>query len=151
MKQVIFLIITFLIVVFLISPAGDLNNKIIKAEEFTLLHSEVNPIFYFAIVTALVGIGFTLFYRRLNHNSTHELEDLKHNITLLRDEKLGSYLNLKLQNKRRKILNNAEHRNEDLNLLYTQKAKKLGVSTGDFLLASKIHMINKKGLERSIE
>ena len=33
---------------------------------------------------------------------------------------------------------------EDLNLLFTQKAKKLGISTGDFILASKIQMSNKR-------
>ena len=96
MKQTLFLIIVFITTVFSIFSTGDIAaNIIIKTDEFLILHSEVNPIFYLAIVTTLLGIGFTYFYRKIIRNSLPELEDLKHNISLLRDEKLGSQLNIK--------------------------------------------------------
>lgn len=94
-------------------------------------------------LSAITSLGFTIFYNRRN-NSKKKLIDFKNNVSLLRSEKLGSYNNLKLQNRRKKILNKVQSDEDDLKYLFTRKAKKLGIGTGDFILAAKIQSSSKK-------
>ena len=92
------------------------------------------------VVTISVTISFLLFtlYKKRNYSPKKQFGEFKNNVSLLRTEKLGSYNDLKLQNKRRKIIINVGIDEENLNSLFAKKAKKLGISTGDFILASKI-------------
>jgi len=99
------------------------------------------------VMSAITSLVFTIFYNKRN-DSKKKLADFKNNISLLRSEKLGSYNNLKLQNRRKKILNKVQSDEDNLKYLFTRKAKKLGIGTGDFILAARIQSSSKNFTNR---
>lgn len=97
------------------------------------------------VVVKVVAILLTLFvlsfllYKRIKSNSKNK-NQFKHNVSLLREEKLLIHTDKKLQKKRHKLLKKIKF-SEDVNQKQLiNKSKKLGVPAGEILLAAKIQM-----------
>jgi len=90
------------------------------------------------IISALFVIALFVF-RKLRSKKKAALQ-LKHNISLLREEKLLMHTDKKLEKKRQKLLKKSKVLTEADASKIINKSKKLGVQTGEMLLASKIQM-----------
>lgn len=91
-----------------------------------------------AILLTLFVLSF-LLYRRIKSNNQHK-NQFKHNVSLLREEKLLIHADKKLQKKRHQLLRKIKITEEVTQKQLVKKCKKLGVSTGEILLAAKIQM-----------
>ncbi|MBK7229983.1 MAG: hypothetical protein IPH97_14195 [Ignavibacteriales bacterium] len=89
------------------------------------------------ILSALILVGILVF-RKMRSKSKAD-EKFKHNIALLREEKLLIHCDKKLEKKRHNLLKKNKRLGDDTAQLII-KSKKLGISTGEMLLASKIKM-----------
>lgn len=89
------------------------------------------------ILSALILLSILLFRKMRSKNKADE--KFKHNIALLREEKLLIHADKKLEKKRQNLLKKNKRLSDDTTQLIT-KSKKLGISTGEMLLASKIKM-----------
>lgn len=93
------------------------------------------------IVISALGLIITGLFilRRISSDKTKG-QTLKHNISLIRNEKLLIHTNKKLEKKRQRLLKKSRSfRNKSQNELIN-KSKKLGITTGEMILASKIQM-----------
>lgn len=90
------------------------------------------------IISSLFVAAFFLF-RKLR-SKKKDAEKLKHNISLLREEKLLMHIDKKLEKKRQKLLKKSKVLTQADSSKIINKSKKLGVQTGEMLLASKIQM-----------
>lgn len=86
---------------------------------------------------ALFTLSF-LFYKRYGSDDKINAQ-LKHNISLLRQEKLLMHTDKKLQKKRHKLLKKMKFSDVNQKQLLN-KSKKLGIPAGEILLAAKIQM-----------
>lgn len=93
-----------------------------------------------AIVIVLFTLSF-LFYKRSNSKKKQSAQ-FRHNIGLLREEKLLMYTDKKIEKKRQKLLK-IKISDEDNHKKLLYKSKKLGVSAGEIILAAKIQMSSK--------
>jgi uncharacterized membrane protein YhiD involved in acid resistance len=94
-----------------------------------------------SIVILLIIISYLLF-RRLRSKSKADAQ-FKHNVTLLREEKLLIHTDKKLQKKRQQLLKKTKI-SEDINHKeLMNKSKKLRMPAGELLLAAKIQMCSK--------
>ena len=113
--------------------------------EFHYIQSAFPNSIYFQIAVTTTAIGFIIYLFAKNRKIIKkETMDFRQNVSLLRAEKLGTYNDVKLQEKRRKVLKNLNMEEDTVNLMFSKKAKKLGISTGDILLASKIQSSIKR-------
>jgi maltose-binding protein MalE len=91
-----------------------------------------------AIVILLIVISYLLF-RRLRSKSKADAQ-FKHNVGLLRSEKLLIHIDKKQQKKRQQLIKKAKIF-EDVNQVQLMiKSKKLRMPAGEILLAAKIQM-----------
>lgn len=90
------------------------------------------------IISALFVLVFFVF-RKLRSKKKAS-EKLRHNISLLREEKLLMHADKKLEKKRQKLLKKSKVLTQADSAKIINKSKKLGVQTGEMLLASKIQM-----------
>lgn len=97
------------------------------------------------IVVKTAAVLLTLFvlcfflYRRINSSNKHK-NQFKHNVSLLREEKLLIHSDKKLQKKRQQLLKKIKF-SEDVNQKQLlNKSKKLGMPAGEILLAARIQM-----------
>lgn len=90
------------------------------------------------ILSALLVISFLLFRKLRSKKKVSE--KFRHNIALLREEKLLIHTDKKLEKKRQKLLKKSKVLNQADAAKIINKSKKLGVQTGEMLLASKIQM-----------
>jgi len=93
-----------------------------------------------AIVIVLFTLSF-LFYKRLNSKKKQNAQ-FRHNIGLLREEKLLMHTNKKVEKKRQKLLK-TKISDEVNHKQLINKSKKLGLPAGEILLAAKIQMSSK--------
>ena len=98
---------------------------------------------YFIIKIVLAALGLSVagmfLLRRISSDKTNG-QSLKHNISLIRKEKLLIHTDKKLEKKRQRLLKKSRSfRNKSQSDLIN-KSKKLGISTGEMILASKIQM-----------
>jgi hypothetical protein len=89
------------------------------------------------ILSALILLSI-LFFRKMRSKKKVD-EQFKHNIALLREERLLIHADKKLEKKRHNLLKKNTRLSDDTTQLIT-KSKKLGIPTGEMLLASKIKM-----------
>lgn len=90
------------------------------------------------ILVGLLTIGAFLIKRV--HLKKKTGQTLKHNISLIRNEKLLIHTNKKLEKKRQSLVKKSRSlSNKNQNELIN-KSRKLGISTGEMILASKIQM-----------
>jgi len=90
------------------------------------------------ILLALFTVSF-LLYRK--YRSGDKVNDqFKHNISLLRQEKLLIHADKKLQKRRYQLLKKAKFSGDVNQKQLISKSKKLGVPAGELLLAAKIKM-----------
>jgi len=94
-----------------------------------------------AIVILLIIISYLLF-RRLRSKSKEEAQ-FKHNVGLLRSEKLLFHADKKQQKKRQQLLKKTKISEEVNQKQLMNKSKKLKVPAGEILLAAKILMSSK--------
>ena len=88
------------------------------------------------LMTIAIGI---LLFKRIRSNKKVKTQ-LKHNISLLREEKLLMHSSKKLQKKRQQLLKrNSISEYIDAKQLIS-KSRKLGLPAGEILLAAKIRM-----------
>lgn len=90
------------------------------------------------ILSALVLLSILVF--RKMQSKKKAAEKFKHNIALLREEKLLIHTDKKLEKKRQKLLKRTKDITDENSTLLINRSKKLGVPTGELLLASKIQM-----------
>jgi hypothetical protein len=90
------------------------------------------------ILSATVVLSF-LVIRKIKSKKKAD-EQLRHNISLLREEKLLMHVDKNLEKKRQKLLKKSKVLTEEDSAKLISKSKKLGVQTGEMLLASKIRM-----------
>ncbi len=95
----------------------------------------------FVAVVLLAAIGFFLFRRARSVRKTSS--QFKHNIGLLREEKLLIHSDYKLQKKRQQLLRKTKHINDSDQKQLINKSKKLKLPAGEILLAAKIQMCSK--------
>jgi uncharacterized protein with PIN domain len=81
-------------------------------------------------------------FRRLRSKRNYKNE-FKHNVSLLREEKLLIHTDKKIQKKRQKLIKKTILTEDSLNKQLMSKSKKLGVPAGELLLAAKIQMNSK--------
>ena len=94
-----------------------------------------------AVLITLFVIGY-LFFRRCKSNSKIDAQ-FKHNVGLLREEKLLIHTDKKSQKKRQQLLKKTKI-SEDVNhVQLMSKSKKLRMPAGEILLAAKIQMNSK--------
>lgn len=93
-----------------------------------------------AIVIVLFTLSF-LFYKRFNSKKKQSAQ-FRHNIGLLREEKLLMHTNKKVEKKRQKLLK-LKISDEVNHKQLMNKSKKLGLPAGELLLAVKIQMSSK--------
>jgi hypothetical protein len=94
-----------------------------------------------AIIILLIIISYLLF-RRVRSKSKTE-EHLKHNIGLLRSEKLLIHNDKKSQKKRQQLLKKTKISEGVTQKQLMSKSKKLKMPAGEILLAEKILMCSK--------
>jgi hypothetical protein len=94
------------------------------------------------IFLLLMSISFFVIKKfRLKKKSNSQF---KHNISLLRNEKLLIHSDKKTEKKRQRLLKKTINVSEDTNSKQLiSKSKKMGLSAGEILLASKIRMSTK--------
>jgi len=91
-----------------------------------------------AVVLAFSGLGYFLF-KRFKSNKNKDAR-FKHNVSLLREEKLLIQIDKKQQKRRQRLITKSKI-SDDLNQKQLMnKSKKLGVPAGEILLAAKIQM-----------
>jgi hypothetical protein len=94
-----------------------------------------------AVLITLLVISY-LFFKRRKSNSKKDAQ-FKHNVGLLREEKLLIHTDKKLQKKRQQLLKKTKI-SEDVNhIQLMSKSKKLRMPAGEILLAAKIQMNSK--------
>ena len=126
---------------------NNLNHQHIaqcKEQIGNIVFAGTEPLLIVLLALGVISSLMLPFFYKKRNISPKKLADFKYNVSLLRAEKLGSYNNIKLQNRRKKILNKVEPEQENLNSLFSKKAKKLGIGTGEFLLAAKIQSSVKR-------
>jgi hypothetical protein len=95
----------------------------------------------FVAVVLIAAIGFLLFRRARCVRKTSS--QFKHNIGLLREEKLLIHADYKTQKKRQQLLRKTKHINDSDQKQLINKSKKLKMPAGEILLAAKIQMCSK--------
>lgn len=100
-----------------------------------------NIYFFIKVAVILIGlltIGSIIIIRLRSKRKTGQT--LKHNISLIRDERLLIHTDKKLEKKRQSLMKKSRSlSNKNQNELI-HKSRKLGISTGEMILASKIQM-----------
>jgi hypothetical protein len=91
-----------------------------------------------AIVLTLFGTGYFLFKRYKSKNK-NEVQ-FKHNVSLLREEKLLIHIDKKQQRRRQRLIKKSKISDDVNQKQLMNKSKKLGVPVGELLLAAKIQM-----------
>jgi hypothetical protein len=91
-----------------------------------------------AILLTLFVLSF-FFYKRNKLSNKHK-NQFKHNVSLLREEKLLICADKKLKKKRHQLLRKIKISGDVTQKQLVNKSKKLGVPTGEILLAAKIQM-----------
>lgn len=94
-----------------------------------------------AIVLLLLVIAY-LFFKRNGSKSKIDLQ-FKHNVGLLREEKLLIHSDKKLQKKRQQLLKKTKCIDDANHKQLINKSKKLRMPAGEILLAAKIQMCSK--------
>ncbi|NWF88860.1 MAG: hypothetical protein HXY50_05280 [Ignavibacteriaceae bacterium] len=117
-------------------------QPLIKGYEIVHAGSQ-NLIGILILFSVVISVAMVFTYKKKS-KTKKKLADFKYNVSLLRSEKLGSYNDIKLQVQRKKLLNRIPSENENLKMLFTKKAKKLGIGTGELILAAKIQSSSKK-------
>ena len=95
----------------------------------------------FFVKSALIVAAFLLaviFVLRRKRSGKKDSDRLRHNISLLREEKLLIHTDKKLEKKRQKLLKKRKALTPADSGKLINRSKKLGVQTGEMLLASKI-------------
>ena len=95
-----------------------------------LLLTKISAVLFMLVISCVI------FYKRQKSVMVNQ-DRFKHNISLLREEKLLFHSDNKLQKRRYRLINSRMLPVEDQKLL-AAKSKKLGLSTGELILASKI-------------
>jgi hypothetical protein len=95
----------------------------------------------FAVLITLLVISYLLFKRRKSKSKTDA--QFKHNVGLLREEKLLIHTDKKLQKKRQQLLKKTKISEDVNNIQLMSKSKKLRMPAGEILLAAKIQMNSK--------
>ena len=94
-----------------------------------------------AVLITLLIIGYLFFRRRKSNNKIDA--QFKHNVGLLRNEKLLIHTDKKSQKKRQQLLKKTKI-SEDVNQSQLMsQSKKLKMPAGEILLAAKIQMSSK--------
>jgi uncharacterized protein with PIN domain len=92
------------------------------------------------LILMLTGI---LFYKKSRSNDKMNSK-FKHNVSLLREEKLLMHTDKKLQKRRQQLLKKTTKISKDVSQKQLiSKSKKLGLPAGEILLAAKIQMCSK--------
>lgn len=91
-----------------------------------------------ALILSALILTSILIFRKMRSKKKVD-EQFKHNIALLREEKLLIHSDKKLEKKRHNLLKKSKRLSDDTTQLITE-SKKLGIPTGEMLLASKIKM-----------
>ncbi|MBK7632358.1 MAG: hypothetical protein IPJ23_16955 [Ignavibacteriales bacterium] len=94
-----------------------------------------------AIIILLIVIAYVLFMR--NGSKRNIDSQFKHNVGLLREEKLLIHSDKKLQKKRQQLLKKAKHIDDVNQKQLINTSKKLKMPAGEILLAAKIQMCSK--------
>lgn len=94
-----------------------------------------------AIIILLIVISY-LFYRRSGSRGKID-SNFKHNVGLLREEKLLIHSDKKLQKKRQQLLKKIKRIDDANQEQLITKSKKLKMPAGEVLLAAKIQMCSK--------
>lgn len=90
------------------------------------------------ILIGLLSIGSLVIIRFRSKRKSGQ--QLKHNIALIRNEKLLIHTDKKIEKKRQSLMKKSRSlSNKNQNELI-HKSRKLGISTGEMILASKIQM-----------
>lgn len=95
-----------------------------------------------AIVICSIITAYLIF-RRMRSKRKYKNE-LKHNISLLREEKLLTHADKKLQKKRQKLIKKTLLPDDAQQKQLLSKSKKTGIPAGELLLAAKIQTSIKK-------
>ena len=91
-----------------------------------------------AVLLTFSVLGYLLF-KRFKSNKNKEAQ-FKHNVSLLREEKLLIQIDKKQQKRRQRLITKSKI-SDDLNQKQLMnKSKKMGVPVGELLLAAKIQM-----------
>ena len=91
-----------------------------------------------AVVLAFSGLGYFMF-KRFKSNKNKEAQ-FKHNVSLLREEKLLIHIDKKQQKRRQRLIKKSKISDDINQKQLMNKSKKLGVPVGEILLAAKIQM-----------
>jgi hypothetical protein len=94
-----------------------------------------------SVFILFVVTGYMIF-RKFGSKSKIDLQ-FKHNVGLLREEKLLIHTDKKLQKKRQQLLKKTKRFDETNQKLLISKSKKLKMPAGEILLAAKIQMCSK--------
>ena len=97
----------------------------------------------FAVKAAAILLPLSVlvffFYKRVKSKNKSDIQ-FRHNVSLLREEKLLIHTDKKLQKKRQQLLKKIKF-TEDVNpKQLINKSRKLGMPAGEILLAAKIQM-----------
>lgn len=95
------------------------------------------------LIISLSSVAFIVYLFKKYRPQNKTNINLKHNISLLRTEKLIVNSDNKLEKKRQKLLNKIKSSDKENQKKLIQKARKLGLSAGEILLAVKIQMSAK--------
>lgn len=93
------------------------------------------------IAISIIALAFFLFKRYRSKDKANL--KLKHNVQLLRTEKLLAHSDKKLEKKRQHLIKKIKVSDEGNQKKIIQKAKRMGLPAGEILLAIKIHMSTK--------
>lgn len=93
------------------------------------------------IAISIIALAFFLFKRYRSKDKANL--KLKHNVQLLRTEKLLAHSDKKLEKKRQHLIRKIKVSDEGNQKKIIQKAKRMGLPAGEILLAIKIHMSTK--------
>lgn len=94
-----------------------------------------------AVLITLVVISYLFFKRRKTKSKADAM--FKHNVELLREEKLLIHTDKKSQKKRQQLLKKTKISEDVNNIQLMSKSKKLRMPAGEILLAAKIQMNSK--------
>lgn len=95
------------------------------------------------LIISLSSVAFIVYVFKKYRPKNKTNLNLKHNISLLRTEKLIINSDKKLEKKRQKLLNRIKSSDKENQKELIQKARKLGLPAGEILLAVKIQMSAK--------
>lgn len=98
---------------------------------------------YKAVIVLLVLIYASYLLISKSKNKKKSIQLLKKNVSLLRQEKLITNSDLKLQKKRRRILKQLKNIDVINSPKWLKKSKKMGLTTGEMILAAKIKVNSK--------